>query len=280
MAIDRFLLRRQKGKFHDRLLHWWNALDDTAVPDIPRRMAGSTLGVVHKLLGSQFWSARSLIILSTTSAALTLSALILGASQSTSESLIPDLSDVLWMASLAVENPKEILGLIALNFPFDLLTGVVTLHVLMIVKSRDSIFAFPSIAVDILLAFLLALLCGSAVIELNILTLFPSDFEWPGEILRESGRSIFQALTFSVTEQQPIAMFAITTLVPTVIYMAVLSTMFLAKPVLNIGKKITLLFLERATEQKPQNLIVFSLVGTLFSLIVLIVKTIQYFTTI
>jgi len=121
------------------------------------------------------------------------------------------------------------------------------------------------IAIDIILALFFAIACfgfqGLLETSFIIRTLIDAPiylFEW----LLGREDSIVPVL------------YAGTTFIPTFIYLTILATLILSKAILGIGIRITKYMIETATEVKEsKDLAVFTLTGSLFSVIVLLLTT-------
>jgi hypothetical protein len=165
-----------------------------------------------------------------------------------------------------------------INLVFDTATGLVTVKVLSVIHRSTPCKAIALIVIDIILAFLFAISCFTFAMffikDLNTEVFV----EVPTRVYRNITNLVFgepEVLIIDDIELFSIRLwgilFAGTTLIPTFIYLTLLATLIISKAILGIGIRVTKYFLERATEvDKSKDLAVFTITGSLFSVIVLL----------
>ncbi len=68
-AADKIMLDRHQSRIRGFLLRIWNRIDDTSVPCLPQLMANRTLAATRFVFGPQRWSARRVVLGSSTASA-------------------------------------------------------------------------------------------------------------------------------------------------------------------------------------------------------------------
>lgn len=267
--IDRFILNRHKGQLYHLLLECWDKLDETSIPHLPKLMAALTLRGANKIIGIKLFSLKSVLRIGAISASLTLMGVILPMTV-----LIHFDLDGLF----SIDTALLFCFLILINFPFDFITTWVSYKMLQIVKSNTIIVGLLAIAVDIIVAIMLAVASATTLIilseETNATTL----------AIERVWKAVSVLFGLSAVEyvddwEYTSGFLGSTTLIPTLIYIGILIVCSVAKPIAEIGRGSAMYLLERATEDEPNKLIVFTLLGSLASALILLVKTILFFST-
>lgn len=150
IAVDQLLLHKYKKSLHDSMTAWWAMLDDAKIPDIPRIMANWLLIAIEKILQWQTGSCKSILFCVLLSCILTSTFAIIG---------------VFLEVGTHYETPipLPIFSVYLVNFPFDVITIFVTFIVLKVIISKGQLIGAMFIAIDIFVAFILALLCYSTI---------------------------------------------------------------------------------------------------------------------
>src|SRR3977135_3676379 len=63
-VVDRFLLVRQKKRIYSSLVSFWNSLDETAIPDLPRKAIEGSLSLCRPILKRRALSIGLSVLLS------------------------------------------------------------------------------------------------------------------------------------------------------------------------------------------------------------------------
>ena len=266
-ALDRWSLRRQKHVVYDRLIAWWNRLDDTSVPDLPRRMAEWSLGVWHKIAGLEFFSVRALGVSLGASCVLTTIALYGGAA----------IGEGGWGSPLGLGEAIRLTAFYGINAIFDTATILVTLHAIRIVRDRSGKMGVLAMIGDVAFAYTCAVVCGVTILAFNYAgqprawrTYFAGGLD-----LVHTGVGYW----FGYQSEWLLryGLFVSTTLLPTFVWSTLLLFLTFAKLVLTGAKRVGLFFLERATEDEVPTFKPFTLLGSVFASIALVAKTVQHF---
>ena len=260
VIVDRLMLRRHKGRLHDALLQYWVNLDELSLTDIWRVFAAYTIRFFCRVFGKKFLSFRFIITLMLVSFCLTFCAIALGILL-TGRGLSYLIEERGWLVVLFV------------NLVFDTLTGLVTVKVLSVIHRSTPGKAIALIVIDIILAFLFASLCLTSMHILfpryiSLFKIFSDNIIHISEGLL--GSKIWPTSTAYDLDLMEF-LYACTTFIPTLIYLTILATLIISKVILGIGIRVTKFLLERATDvDTSKDLAVFTLTGSLFSVIVLL----------
>jgi hypothetical protein len=155
VAIDRLLVMRHRSALHTAMVHWWNMIDDTAVPELPTLAARRLLRFGRFLFPWKLASWQTVIAAIIVSWCLTTAAFLVG-------SLIDGepwqkLPSFLPLATVYIA-----------NFPFDLLTFIAAVWSLQVLRtSRGAWFSITSIAITVLVAAALAILSFASIFWAN-----------------------------------------------------------------------------------------------------------------
>jgi hypothetical protein len=174
--------------------------------------------------------------------------------------LLDESSDI---TDITTYGPRCII-LLFVNLVFDTATGLVTVKILSVIHRSTPGKSIALIFIDFTLALLFAISClafASALlgVSLEMFVLVPLEL---------------YSFLFNPVESSLVLsgfLYCGTTFIPTLIYLTILATLIISKAVLGIGIRVTKFLLERATEvEKSKDLAVFTLTGSLFSVIVLL----------
>ncbi len=155
---------------------------------------------------------------------------------------------------------------------------------LRIILRVNTVTGMIVIALDALIAFLLSVVCVALVnfsLARGTLSVSVSFGKATYEMLAFADYFLGTTLRDLVEEASGPFMFfrtlfGSTTLIPTLSYLFLLAVMIIAKPVGEVGRRVSLYFLERATEDDARSLIAFSLVGTVFSVFTALIKLVDH----
>ena len=126
--------------------------------------------------------------------------------------------------------------------------------------------AIALIVIDITLALFFAISCLA-------IAFFLSDYDFSN--FMDYFLDILLDRTTSMSINLTGFLYGGTTFIPTLIYLTILATLIISKAILGIGIRVTKFLLERATEvEKSKDLAVFTLTGSLFSVIVLLLTAV------
>jgi len=258
IALDRFLLNREKVRLYYFLLGVLGKLDDSPARDYPKAVAAGTVRFLTRLAkprGSYILGILQIVFLSCT---LTFVALVVGSL------LDPSSWESLESLSFNIEyvlNFKDLWQFLAVNLIFDSLTLLSTAWLLRKLVRGSYRLAVPIIFADAVLAVLFAFSCLEMV-SLVHAAIWEYDFS-----LIVVSKSVLAG------DVIPAALaFASTTLIPTVLYLALLLALLAAKPIVSAGRTLVLCLIKRATEvDDPKELIVFTLTGSLISVCALVI---------
>lgn len=268
-AIDRFMLKREKAGLLERMATWWIQISYIKVPHLHRTMAEKSLALVKVLLGSKFFSFRSIITVSTISVGLTLFSLFLGYWIG----IIRELEIYLpfyvivsdWLLDLTSSNEVILVFLIffpLLNLILDGLTCFITFFLLRKIQRTNGLMAIIYVLVDTLAAILTGFIClytGAWLYELT------------GEsvaVLGKLNRATTMGRGFAIM------LFSMTTAIPTVLYMCVMFLLVLCKTVLSSSKFIAASFLERAMDPGVEKFAPFTLFGISCGVLAAFIRTV------
>jgi hypothetical protein len=257
VIIDRLMLNRHKGRIHDALLRYWVHLDELSFPDIWRVFAAYAIRFFTRIFGKRIRSFRCIITIILVSFCLTFCAILLGIliEIQTIGGIVKFLG--LW----------GLIGLFFINLIFDTATGLVTAKVLSVIHHSTPAKAIALIVLDIILAYIFAIACATPPHLYFDMTLTDTVSFLAIGIIEH-------LVTFSSEIQSIIFFYCGTTFIPTFIYLTILATLIISKAILGIGIRFTKYFLERATEvEKSKDLAVFTLTGSFFSVIVILLTT-------
>lgn len=169
------------------------------------------------------------------------------------------------------------LKLIAINIPFDLATVWVSLKMLQIVSERKPLMGIIAIGMDLIIAIGLAVLCASMAIAL--LAGEPNPLSLGFDRVIRAVAVLFGTIPVEYGDDWEFTsgFLGTTTLIPTMAYLLVLLLLYLAKPIFDVGRSAAMYLFERASEDEPVKMILFTLIGSIGAAIVLICKTAQHF---
>jgi hypothetical protein len=268
VAIDRFMLRRERVGLLERMATWWIQISYLKVPNMHTMMAEKSLALVKLLLGSKFFSFRSIITVSTISVGLTIFSLFLGywiGILRESEIYLPFSVIVLdWFSDLVSNNETILVFLIFfpfLNLVLDGLTCLITFILLRKIQRTNGLMAIIYILVDTLATIIIGLICFNAGAWL---------YEFTGEsvgVLGELDRATTMGRGFAIV------LFSMTTAIPTVLYMCIMLLLVLCKIVLSSSKLIIVSFLERAMDPGVEKFAPFTLFGILCGVLATFIRT-------
>ncbi len=271
--LDRLLLNRQKGTLQLALTDWWIRLADASIPDLPILLA---MQITRRF--KQFSRGRSgrLRVVAAT--------LIFSATLTTSAFYFGGVIEQGWAAAnlelTLLLRPARSIPVYATNLIFDTATVLITILIIGRIAHLGILRAIGWILADVALAGLLAFLCITVVTAAFDIFLFRQTPEWLVNL-----RAWWHAVLVIIDPSNPnaaphlmtYAFYSLTTFAPTVIFIAVLLILGLAKPVVTIGRGASMHLLEKATEGEPENLLIFTMLGSLFGVIGLFAKMLHHF---
>lgn len=157
IVVDRFMYEDERDALSEVLLRWWVMVDETRVPDLPRRTCEVILAITERLVGRSRRSIRFATISVLVSACLTATALIIG--------------DSIWSGGFVggwtyfSNNPRW--ALYPANFLFDLATVLLTLWLVGLMVRVGDASRLGLILFDASLALVLAatMFCVSQSVE-------------------------------------------------------------------------------------------------------------------
>lgn len=153
-GFDRILLRRQKNTLYHALIVWWDRLDDTRVPDLPKLMADWILSASKHILKWPVISWQTAVIYIFVSFLLTTAATIFG--------FILDKGFFHFFPTIL----PTFVGYVS-NLIFDLITIIATVKVIFIVKKFNPLISLIAIIGDIVIAAILAIVSLSVYVRLD-----------------------------------------------------------------------------------------------------------------
>jgi hypothetical protein len=150
-VVDRFLVTRHRSALHTAMVRWWTKIYDTSIPELPASAARRVLKLGKfifpwKMLSWQASVACIIISWSLTSAAFLLGKIIEGEPWHKLPSELP-LATVYFA-----------------NFPYDLLTILLTVRVLQLLSASPNVgISFGIITLNIIVAGFLAVFCAASI---------------------------------------------------------------------------------------------------------------------
>jgi hypothetical protein len=150
-VIDRLLVTRHRSALHTAMVRWWTIIYDTRIPELPALAARRVIKFAKslfpwKLISWQAAVASIIISWSLTSAAFLLGHIIEGEEWHSLPSQLP------------------LAAVYFANFPYDLLTILLTAKVLQLLSTSPNIgTSFAIIALNILVAAFLAVFCLASI---------------------------------------------------------------------------------------------------------------------
>ena len=278
VGIDRFLLNRHKGVIHNKLLAMWVWLDDFRIPEFHKFMAESAVRAYRRVMGTKALSWRPWVIALEASVLLTLLAIFVGGHVA--------LSDPNIAAAVRVPGPPGginlawwLLAFVGVNFIFDVVTVIVTVLILRKIARTNVLAGVLLITVDLGLAFLFAILCLRTLGVCESVMLGRGLAGGPS--ISDSYEVVVNTLSLSAGLGSEylygIGLYALTTFIPTGLYLLFLLLLIPARASLYLGKRAVMYFCEKGTEpDDPKDMIVFTLLGTFFSLVGLLLKGLHF----
>lgn len=252
--IDMILLRRHKGRIHNALTKFWVFLDDTPAPSFHRVLIDLGLGVFERYNRNKIAGLFFALVLS---GYLTVCAVSLGTGYQTGRYFFWG-GGSLWRFT-------DLTLLILANFPFDYLTIAITGLLLSTMQRVRQYWLIPLVLVDLTASVACALGCLLATDSVLLGGVSPGRSQLVSDILLLD----FESVVGSLNRVE--LYYAATTLLPTIIYLAVLTTLYVAKAMAATLLAAIKYLLERVTEVKdPRDTCAFTLTGALFSALVIV----------
>lgn len=152
-AFDRLILTRQKPALHQKLVSYWVSLEEIEYKNLAKSLSGYILSKLKttSILGLKSW--KTLLLWTFVSYILTSSASLIS-----------------WIIDEGFDEttiPLPIFTTYISNWIFDLATILITIKVLYIVKKYRPSIGLIALFGDLLLAFILVVLCRSTTLWLN-----------------------------------------------------------------------------------------------------------------
>ena len=263
VLADFILHRSHKVDLHLRLTGWWLQVFGLEIVDFPRVVAERTLGLKTKVLGQFLWSCRSLAVAVPLSIVLTLAALVGGlriANPAASYAEVANKFVALFGAHLPV--------LFVSNLVFDLATVAITIIILERVAAESRALRGSALLLaDAVLAFVLAVGCivGVALLGEAVGLFVPQIAERNPLVFPSLSRDLIGEASAAVvnTTNAVLALgargarfdlyglYAVTTFLPTVVYLALMLVLIFAKATLTLGQRAALYSMESVTQVDP-----------------------------
>lgn len=270
--LDRLLRTKDKGRLHDWLLTYWVLLDEMRIPDMPKRLALDALRLLRRIFGQRILCLRFLVVAGLLSTILTTLSLVVGNLVGDPLPLSPwQPRDMRHLQITPAGFPLPwwfILFMYANKLVFDTATGVVTVFILGRLASSGLAARFFYLALGLIAA---AILAAGALASLFAFLILPAlcmgwfGFAAYGWLVIGT---VYVVLTNPVfSPMAALFLYASSALIPTTILILVLGILLISKPLLPFGRWAAKFLLERATEDAPGKLAIFTLTGSLVSAI-------------
>lgn len=247
VSLDRLLRRQDRLALEDRLTRWWIAIERTSFGQLHRRLAARLGGFLDRATANRRSLVHTLLAGVLCSSALTFTVIL----------------SVSSVRGLRFPDPFLWVRLIGFNVLFDFATVIMTIQVLRLVARTPVFISIALLALDVLLA----LLCALGVLVI------PSLLDGSYDSRLVTGFFEYLIPGFDRAGSLNILGFAYasTTLIPTACIVAALLFLIAGKCLLTT----TQFFLERVTEPEDgRPAPVFTLTGSLFSIICLTLSTV------
>lgn len=268
-GIDLLTLNRHKSMLHKYFLNAWNTLDDAEIPDLGRSLAIRTSAILSLLIGN-----RSLPGLAFSAFLIVLF-----------NAVIIFISYFIFFKDNPYSDTRQAFILLyvfwpilLINFPFDYFSILITRWSLQKITSSNIILALFYIVFDLFFAAFFAVLCASSYVFLGI---GPEFFENPLEglnlIYRVIGVTI-GTIPFEVRSddfEYAIGILALTTFLPTVLFLLAIAIAITVKSIVEIIQRIFIYLFEKFTENDSGSIGIFSKLGVSIILMILTIKTIS-----
>ena len=274
-AADKIMHDREKNRIHDFLLRVWNRVDDTAVPCLPQLMAKCTLAATRFVFGPRLWSPRAVGLGIALSFTLSSLAMAVGLTDNIMPPTLLEirLSDVVrrGLPELLRILDIQIASMLLTNLLFDVLTCLVTLHILRTVERARPHIVIIVVVLDCFLAFVFAIGC---VCVPSLLLL--------GHVARLEEIQHLAGIYVKLLTLHPLSgdgyfavviLYGATTLIPTLAYTVLLIGLTIAKPVISAVRWAAMYILEASVDAKSGT--VFTVLGCLFTMFAAIAKAIH-----
>jgi hypothetical protein len=282
--VDKWLHGRERARLHRFCERQLNAINNTPTFLLPAQVASRIFQFIRKVFGSSVISRRSLAVALGLSFGLTGTMWILGRTIDGSlggTRYLSNSSAPLLAISFLVAFP--------LNFIFDAATLLLTLWILRRVQSlrsasqltgiaRLSVLCPPILlAIDVMCAFTLAVLAGGS--SLYLLSLVHGDTLSLSDCLEAACFALMypQMIPYGVDLTWTGRLFAITTLLPTLLVIMLLYLATVAKAIELCVRAGLYRFFQVSVDQGPERIAVFTQVGSIFSLALLILRLAAHF---
>lgn len=285
-TVDRFLLRRHKSRLYDILLYFWLRISETRITAMHNRWAFQTLKMWEYFFGKKIVSPLSFGICALISLTITTLVVISAAMLTDDDGQLSTATTGRDFHGLPMDTDEQVWKgivdhaavLLAINTVLDTLTIWITIYFIQCVASSRGLRSVAFICIDAVSAFGLAWIAGTLFVWII--------YGWG---LLESGlfSGLVYFIPFFMTGMESMILmqtwvtiaYSHSMLVPTMMFLIMLLLGILARWVLVGVKSVSMYFLEIATEKNPEELIVFTLTGTLFSVITILSKTAHFFST-
>ena len=283
IGIDMLFIRRvHKASLHRSLIKIWHALQKTTVPELAAPIARSiTLRFPPIFRHSRYeaqeytsgWISWSTLLASIgLSVLLTIFALSLAFFVNEIVFSLNELAGLFW---------KDLVVLFAFfppNILFDVLTVAITLHILTIVAISRPLKAVLALAIDAVIAGLLAITVA-IVADKFVSQVLGDTYEFEG--IYENLDNLRRGFLWIVSPDHEEAArhlflnvaYASTTLLPTVVVLLVVISAVVAKPIAELGRVVAIHILGASTDfrEQPDKFPVAAMTGTLIAFVLSIV---------
>jgi hypothetical protein len=285
-ALDALLLNRRKKVLYGSMELWWVQLDDTRVPELHQHAAMITLGILKRLFRSKTVNARLIITVALFSYSWTFVALLIGfmlglhatmAQMHVSPLHLYSYISLWWFGLIYDGNVilYSFLVLPSINFLFDGLTVWLAMVSLKKVERTSSCRALPILFALLVVAAGLAIYCfWAGLISAQLLNVSLSSRRLslnPADIIG-AWRNFLQ-----YAQNGSLSLFAVTTLAPLSLYIAVLGFLITAKALLSAAKWLVSRYLELAVDKPLEKFAPFTLFGVSSGVIASILTAVAHF---
>ncbi len=277
---DNWITSKGKAALHHRMHEWYVTLSGQQMPDLPAEMARVSLRTWDRIFGRRLLAIRTVAVTVVLSIGLTAAAIAIGMnlanSRESSEwaSFLGESASIRGAPALVSRMSGDHMELspfllILINLVLDGTTLLITRKVLRIVKRGNALVQTSAVALDVLVAFALAVSCVPLYIlvlqfsrmlgghEVSVATAFYSlDLLWllaPGFLAMwvDTAESLLMFyLSGSVTGGATTTglLYSSTALIPTLLYAGLLATFVMVTGCLSLGRRLTLRWFDIATE--------------------------------
>lgn len=281
-AIDAFLLNPRRAFIYHKMEDWWIFLTDAHVPDIHKRVAAYTLNLLKLVAGKRPTLLRALFVLIPFSYAWTMCWSLYGfvsGEQATLDRMHINGSFSIyqsvyaWIFGMTYDVNVGIYWLLFLPLNsalFDSATVFCTILITKLVQRQAPIPALGSFAANIVIALTIAALgFSSSVVGARLLRVSLYSETVPLNLFELPS---FWKESLSFAQNASVALSAITSLIPVLLYVALLMALVFYKLAGETLRRATSKFLEAAVDKPVDKFAPFTLFGTVTGLLASILR--------